>query len=603
MATPYAQAAHRAVGPQRFDHFRELFWKTLARLLLLYFVPLILLAAFFHLQYRNLVRNSLRAHLEVIAEHQANTFDLFLRERLVNLGNLIDDPRFSALDLDRELSDLLGRLQLTSSAFVDLGVVSPEGLLTHYAGPVTYSDSVDYRDENWFKELMTPGRTSVITEIYLGFRGQPHFTIAVRRGEGENVRILRSALSPESLSGYLSTLEGANEVHAAIVNDQGVLQVATPRVGEVLHPSGFVPPLAPDRGFVQGTRSSGAPDYAYARLSETPWALVVMDATAGAGAGVLGVSNTFGLVALAFFLLMGLVILHRTRQTVGARMATEQHEAELSGQLVQAAKLASVGELAAGIAHEINNPLAVIAEEVGVLKDSLDPTLAEEDEEPIDLQDHLDAIHHAVFRCRDITRKLLTFVRQTEVRVEPHDLHAILDEVLDAMMSNELAISNTRVEKRYAPGSTEIATDRNQLIQVFVNLVKNAIDAMPGGGHLTVSTVVRDSRVAVSVRDAGCGMPPEHVERVFMPFFTTKEPGKGTGLGLSVSYTIIRNLGGDFYVESAPGKGSTFTVELPLVSTVRTRGAGAEAGPQGSPIQSPASPPSPRGAGHGQTSR
>jgi two-component system NtrC family sensor kinase len=324
-----------------------------------------------------------------------------------------------------------------------------------------------------------------------------------------------------------------------------------------------------------------------------------MDATAGAGAGVLGVSNTFGLVTLGFFLLMGLVILHRTRQTVGARMATEQHEAELSGQLVQAAKLASVGELAAGIAHEINNPLAVIAEEVGVLKDSLDPTLAEEDEEPIDLQDHLDAIHDAVFRCRDITRKLLTFVRQTEVRVEAHDLHAILDEVLDAMMGNELAISNTQVEKRYAPGSTEVTTDRNQLIQVFVNLVKNAIDAMPGGGHLTVSTVVRDGRVAVSVRDTGCGMPPEHVERVFMPFFTTKEPGKGTGLGLSVSYTIIRNLGGDFYVESAPGKGSIFTVELPLVSAVGTRAAGAEAETSASPAPSPF----PRGAGHGQTSR
>ncbi len=102
-------------------------------------------------------------------------------------------------------------------------------------------------------------------------------------------------------------------------------------------------------------------------------------------------------------------------------MAIEEHEAELSGQLVQAAKLASVGELAAGIAHEINNPLAIIAEEVGVLKDSLDPELAEEEDEPLDLAEHLDAIHDAVFRCRDITRKLLTFVRKAEVKVEPQD--------------------------------------------------------------------------------------------------------------------------------------------------------------------------------------
>jgi len=100
-----------------------------------------------------------------------------------------------------------------------------------------------------------------------------------------------------------------------------------------------------------------------------------------------------------------------------------------------------------------------------------------------------------------------------------------------------------------------------------VNLVKNAIDAMPGGGRLTVTSTLRGTRAAVSFRDTGCGMPPEHLERVFMPFFTTKDPGKGTGLGLSVSYTIIRSFGGDFYVDSTPGRGSTFTVELPLAVT------------------------------------
>jgi len=568
--TRSVESAPDGDGPSRFDHSRELFWKTLGRLILLYFVPLLLLAAFFHVQYRRLVRDGLRGHLEVIAEHQANTFDLFLRERLVNLGNLIDDPRFRNLDLDRQLPDLLRGLQLASPAFVDLGVVDGNGLLTHYAGPVAFSDSVDYGREDWFRKLMEPDRPSVITEIYLGFRGQPHFTIAVRRGEGRDLRILRSALSPESLSGYLSSLEGASEVHAAIVNDQGVLQVATASVGEVLQPSRFVPPTAPERGFVAGVGSAGSPDYAYARLSETPWALVVMDATSGAGMGVLSVPNTFSLLTLAVFLAVGLVILLRTRQVVGARMASEQHEAELSGQLVQAAKLASVGELAAGIAHEINNPLAVIAEEVGVLKDSLDPELAGEDDEPLDIQDHLNAIHEAVFRCRDITRKLLTFVRQTEVRIETQDLHRILDEVLDAMMGNELVISNVLVEKRYSESVGTIVTDRNQLVQVFVNLVKNAIDAMPGGGRLTVATTLRDGRVAVSVRDTGHGIAPEHLQRVFMPFFTTKDPGKGTGLGLSVSYTIIRNLGGDFYVESTPGRGSTFTVELPGAAAART---------------------------------
>ncbi len=548
----------------RHQHSRELFWRTLARLVLLYVVPLILLATFFHLQYRNLVRNSLRARLEVVAEHQANTFDLFLRERLVNLGNIIDDPRFRSASLDRELPGLLRDLQQTSDAFIDLGVVSHEGDLTLYAGPVSYSAPVNYRNETWFQELLLPDRTSVITEIYPGFRNQPHFTIAVRRGEGGDARVLRAALSPERLSSFLATLEGAGEVHAAIVNDTGVFQVTVATLGDALQPSGFVPPGTPGRGFVSNSGIADLPDYAYARLRETPWALVVMNARPGLAIGLLALPDVSILVTLAIFLLVGVVILVRTRQVVGIQLASEEQRAELSGQLVQAAKLASVGELAAGIAHEINNPLAIIAEEVGVMKDSLDPELAEEGDEPLDLQEHLDAIHEAVFRCRDITRKLLTFVRKAEVRVEALDVHLILDDVLEDMMDNELSISNVTVEKRYDPEITEISTDRNQLVQVFVNLVKNAIDAMPGGGRLTVATKLRDGRAAVAIRDTGCGMPPEHIERVFMPFFTTKEPGKGTGLGLSVSYTIIRNFGGDFYVESAPGKGSTFTVELPL---------------------------------------
>ena len=230
---------------------------------------------------------------------------------------------------------------------------------------------------------------------------------------------------------------------------------------------------------------------------------------------------------------------------------------------MQAAKLASVGELAAGIAHEINNPLAIIAEEVGVLKDALDPTLADDADPPLDVPEHLQAIHDAVFRCRDITRKLLGFVRQTEVRIARHHPHAILDDVLDGMLGNELTISSVTVVRDYDPQVLEILTDRNQLVQVFVNLVKNAVDAMAQGGTLTVTTRHRGGSVEIAVRDTGSGIPPELRDRIFMPFFTTKDPGKGTGLGLSVSYAIIQTFGGSVRVDSAPGRGSTFFVELP----------------------------------------
>lgn len=560
-----AGAASRPQAPREDRHARELFWATFARMVLLYFAPLLLLVVFFHLQYRHLLEDSLRAHLAVIAEHQANTFDLFLRERLVNLGNTIDDPTFAARAEAGELAGFLASLQQTSDAFVDLGLVSADGRLVAYVGPVVYTSPVNYRNEDWFQALSTHGQRSVITEIYLGYRDQPHFTIAVRRGEGESMRILRAALSPERLSEYLRTLEGANEVHAAVVSARGILQVTTPRVGDVLRSSTFLPPETPQRGFVPGSPREGRSDFAYAWLSETPWALVVTDARDGQLAGTFAFPNTFFPVTVAVFVLMGVVILVRTRQVVGRQIAAERQEAELSGQLVHAAKLASVGELAAGIAHEINNPLAIIAEEVGVLQDSLDPDLANDDDEPVDLPERLAAIHDAVFRCRDITRKLLTFVRQTEVKVEPHFIREILDEVVDLMLGNELAISNVEVVRDYDYSIPQILTDRNQLIQVFVNLVKNAMDAMPEGGTLTMTTRRNGDKASVAIKDTGCGMTQDQMERVFMPFFTTKDPGKGTGLGLSVSFSIIQSFGGTFYVESAPGKGSTFTVELPLV--------------------------------------
>ncbi len=559
----------RPAGAIESRHYRELFRHTLTRQILLYFMPLLLLAVFFHIQYQRLVRDSARAHLAVIAESQATTFDLFLRERLVNLANIIDDPLFPPHARDETyLAARLAALRQTNDAFADLGVVSATGALETYVGPVAFPAGVNYHDERWFHELLAGKERSIITEIYLGFRGRPHFTIAVKRERNGSVQVLRSTLSPERLAEYLTTLEGANEVRAAVVSATGVLQVAAPLTGSPLQGSLFTPPREPVRGFVGRNRATGAPDYAYAWLRETPWALVLTDAGAHADARTAALPGGIFTITVAFFTLMGIVILLRARQLVGKQLAVERHEAELSGQLVQAAKLASVGELAAGIAHEINNPLAIIAEEVGVLKDALDPALAGADDPPVDTPERLQAIHEAVFRCRDITRKLLGFVRQTEVKLEPCDLHAILDDVLDGMLGNELAITGITVVRAYDPGVTAILTDRNQLVQVLVNLVKNAADAMqPRGGTLTVTTLHHADRVAIAITDTGCGIAPDQLEQIFMPFYTTKEPGRGTGLGLSVSYTIIKSFGGTVRVDSAPGRGSTFTVELPYHAT------------------------------------
>jgi len=559
--------------PSETQHYRELFWQTFGRMLLLYFMPLLLLAAFFHIQYRRLLHQSVRLHLEVIAEHQANTFNLFLRERLINLDNIIDDPSFALAFSDRVfLQTFLEELHHTSEAFVDLGCVNQNGSLVSYVGPIDFSDSVNYSSEDWFQELLHGDRRSVITEVYLGFRGDPHFTIAVKRQRSNGTQILRSTLSPQWLSSYLTTLEGGSEVHAAVVNGAGIQQIKTSSSSLESESEILVPPRLPERGFVESDESSTSSDYAYAWLRETPWALVVTDARGRPSFGPLGSPGHILVATLVFVALGGLIIFARARYVTGKQLAVEQHEAELSGQLVHAARLASVGELAAGIAHEINNPLAIIAEEAGVMMDALDPTLANDDDEEIDPVEHLSIINDAVFRCRDITRKLLSFVRHTDTKLELQNVHEILDEVLDGILGNELSISNVQVHRIYDERVSDILTNRSQLIQVFVNLFKNALDAMSNGGELSVATRSTGDRVSVAVNDTGCGMSEEQLERVFMPFFTTKDPGKGTGLGLSVSYSIIQNLGGRIRVESTRGKGSTFTIEMPYaMEQSRTR--------------------------------
>ena len=541
-------------------HYRELLWQTLTRQIVLYFLPLLVLAVFFHVQYRTTVRESQRAHLTLIAEQQAATLDLFLRERLVNLANLVDDPQFAGHEMSNAyLQDVLSRLRLTSPAFVDVGVVDGAGNLAAYAGPVDFRRPISYANEPWFQRMKS-GPGNLITDIYLGFRGQPHFTLAVKRERDQSVRVVRSAVLPEQLLALLETLEGAQEVSAAVVNGEGVFQVVTERVGVPLGRTSNIPPREPSRGFVDEPEADG---WAYAWLSETPWVLVVHERPRqNGGSTLLNRQNVILMVTVVFFLAVGFVILLRARQLVGQQLAVEQHEAELSGQLVHAAKLASVGELAAGIAHEINNPLAIIAEEVGMLKDSMSPDFGGE-LEPGELEERLDVMHDAVFRCRDITRKLLTFVRQTDIKIEPHQVEKILDDVIGGMLSKELLLGNVEIVKDYEAESRPLVTDRNQLVQVFLNLVKNAVDAMPSGGTLTVRVRHEDQGVVIVVQDTGTGIPPAQMKKLFMPFFTTKPPGKGTGLGLSVSASILKNFGGNIFVESAPGKGSTFTVELP----------------------------------------
>ncbi len=235
---------------------------------------------------------------------------------------------------------------------------------------------------------------------------------------------------------------------------------------------------------------------------------------------------------------------------------------ETQAQLVQSAKLAAVGELAAGVAHEINNPLTSIMGFTRLLLEDLSPDHA--------MRADLETVDREAARARQIVRGLLDFARAGDPVLAPVDLNALVEEAV-MLVCTRSVLARISLEKDLSP-LPPMMLDTNQIKQVLVNLLNNAVQAMPGGGRLSVFTRLTEREVdevscqmaAIYVSDTGLGIVPENLGRVFDPFFTTKEVGQGTGLGLSVSYSIVEKHNGRIEVESAPEEGSTFIVLLPV---------------------------------------
>jgi signal transduction histidine kinase len=234
-----------------------------------------------------------------------------------------------------------------------------------------------------------------------------------------------------------------------------------------------------------------------------------------------------------------------------------QRSAEM--RLIQAAKLAAVGEMAAGVAHELNNPLTTVTGFAELTLEELPPDAASRAD--------IELVLREARRARDVVRRLLDFARQTESTRAPADLNEVLADVIE-LTRHLMHTSGVVFTNDLAPNLPWVSIDRNQMKQVFLNLFHNALQAMPSGGELKLLTrkAIRDGRawVIASVRDTGEGIPPEYRERVFEPFFTTKSDQGGTGLGLSVTYGIVTDHGGRIEVDSQPGDGSVFTVWLPI---------------------------------------
>ncbi len=271
---------------------------------------------------------------------------------------------------------------------------------------------------------------------------------------------------------------------------------------------------------------------------------------------------------LPYLLAQGKKIYQQLEKSHRELQLSHQELEQAQAQLIRTEKLASLGQLAAGVAHEINNPLGTITIYAHVLLKSLEPD--DHRREDVEL------IIKEAARTKEIVQGLLSFARETKLTPGPTNINELLEDVL-GLVVNQSLFHNIKIRKVFAAEMPTITADWAQLKQVFLNVILNAAEAMAGKGTITITTTGGKRKVRVKVQDTGPGIPPEIMDKLFSPFFTTKE--KGTGLGLAISYGIIEHHGGAIDVGTVLGKGSTFVISLPVGQSRQTEETGGEAPP------------------------
>jgi two-component system NtrC family sensor kinase len=309
------------------------------------------------------------------------------------------------------------------------------------------------------------------------------------------------------------------------------------------------------------------------RLHLTGWLLVVRQAAREAYAPlsralVIGISIILGGGALV--VLTGVLLASgQARQLV----LSDKEKRQLGTQLILAGKFAELGEMSVGIAHEINNPLQVMKAEqslLTILLAELGATAGAGGEDLDMARDSIDQIGIQIDRCKEITQGLLNFSRKSDAVSKTIDLGSLIPEVI-RMIEEKAKVEDVRIVHESNPDPPEVVGDPSQLQQVLLNLLNNALYALEGreNGEIRIASTREEDTVTISVADNGCGIDPEIIDKIFLPFFTTKPVGQGTGLGLSTIYGIVERWGGQVRVSSEPDVGSVFTVHLPVPTKTR----------------------------------
>ena len=543
-----------------------------------------LMGYYFETSYREKILENLH---EKMKRHQQH-INLYLDKTLSDVEFVADSTPYDELVRNASLQNELLMLQNAyPNVFVDLGVVNAAGELVSYAGDLKLADA-NYSHAEWFQDAKK--KDYYLSDVFLGYRHKPHFVISVKKKRQSSAWLLRATVNFAGFNSLVDEIRVGETGSAFIVNSKGEFQTQprtelidriggllkiTPWVGGEQNPGAEGASARPPKvkvtssggNAVLGTVKNGRESVLFILmpLKSGEWTLVYQQQWNDAFLEI----NRARTTALTIFFLGCLAVLLAafliSRKAVWQIERAELEKEKMNAAVTEARKLASIGELAAGVAHEINNPVAIMLEHAGWMED----LLGEEDLQKAEI---LDEFKHSLkqisiqgVRCKEITHKLLSFARSTDRTHTNIQLNDTIGETLNIVCNANSKLEGITIHTDLARDLPTVLASQTEMEEVFMNLIKNAIDAIdPGGGSLKIRSRKEGNEVVVDISDTGHGMSETVLARVFDPFFTTKPAGQGTGLGLSICYGIIKKLGGSLTADSVVGAGTTFHIRIPI---------------------------------------
>ncbi len=529
-------------------------------MLLITLLPLAAMTMINHFQYRMHIRDELTAKILSLGNKTRHSFELFLKERLSTVRFISTAYSYEELAREKNINKVFTVLKKEFGGFVDIGLIDKEGTLVSYAGPYELLGK-NYSAQPSFRETLIKG--NYISDVFMGHRAYPHIVLAVHRltYEGKSW-ILRATIDTSQFDNLIKSMGLSPGSDAFLVNSDGILQTNSKFYGKVLDKC----PLKIPRGTFESTLiQSKDPDgkevfIASSGFTNSNFTLVIVKPPSVILKSWYALKTELFIVFAISTLVIVFAVIKITGILVRRLKESDENRKNAMAELQHNQKLSSIGRLAAGVAHEINNPLAIINEKAGLMNDLIQ--YSDDFKQKEKFTTLTGSVISSVDRCRAITHRLLGFARRVEVQIETININSVIKEVV-GFLEREAVYRKIDLRLNLPESVRYILTDRGQIQQVFLNLLTNAFAAVDDGGVVTVTSSNADENgVKVIVSDNGCGMSDSVIEKIFDPFFSTKK-GKGTGLGLSITYGIIKKMGGDITVRSSEGKGTEFTVFIP----------------------------------------